>query len=54
MKKRILAACVLVTVVGYGCFGAAKRPYEATWESLTQHECPEWFRDAKFGIYFHW
>ena len=24
------------------------------WDSLTQYECPEWYRDAKFGIYFHW
>jgi alpha-L-fucosidase len=25
------------------------------WESLFQHnEAPEWFRDAKLGIYFHW
>ncbi|WP_369686027.1 alpha-L-fucosidase [Mariniflexile sp. AS56] len=23
-------------------------------ESLKQYECPEWFRDAKFGIYLHW
>lgn len=28
--------------------------YEPTWESLKQHDTPEWFRDAKFGIYFHW
>ena len=28
--------------------------FEATWESLQAYECPEWFRDAKFGIYFHW
>jgi hypothetical protein len=24
------------------------------WESLKQYEVPDWFRDAKFGIYFHW
>ena len=23
-------------------------------ESLSQYECPEWFRDAKFGIWAHW
>ena len=23
-------------------------------ESLKQYECPEWFRDAKFGIWAHW
>ena len=24
------------------------------WESLSQWECPEWFKDAKFGIWAHW
>ena len=28
--------------------------YAPEWESLTQHPTPAWFRDAKFGIYFHW
>ncbi len=28
--------------------------YESTWESLSQYEVPEWFRDAKFGIWAHW
>jgi alpha-L-fucosidase len=28
--------------------------YEANWESLSQYEVPEWFRDAKFGIWAHW
>jgi alpha-L-fucosidase len=29
--------------------------YRANWESLARHDAaPEWFRDAKFGIYFHW
>ncbi|MGI9173762.1 MAG: alpha-L-fucosidase, partial [Rhodothermales bacterium] len=28
--------------------------YTPDWESLTQHPTSEWFRDAKFGIYFHW
>lgn len=32
--------------------------YEPTWESLNRHnpvgDAPEWFKDAKFGIYFHW
>ncbi|MEL6142912.1 MAG: alpha-L-fucosidase, partial [Bacteroidota bacterium] len=30
-------------------------PYTPHWESLKQHRAaPEWFEDAKFGIYFHW
>ncbi|MHC4479312.1 MAG: alpha-L-fucosidase [Planctomycetota bacterium] len=29
--------------------------YMAKWSSLKKHNAaPEWFRDAKFGIYFHW
>jgi alpha-L-fucosidase len=29
-------------------------PFEPTWNSLSRWECPEWFRDAKFGIWAHW
>ena len=29
-------------------------PFEPTWESLRQYRCPDWFRDAKLGIYTHW
>mgnify|MGYP003387905621 CR=1 FL=1 len=28
--------------------------YQPTWESTKKHETPDWFLDAKFGIYFHW
>ena len=29
--------------------------FKPTWESLTKgYRCPEWFRDAKFGIWAHW
>jgi alpha-L-fucosidase len=28
--------------------------FEPTWESLAQYQVPEWFRDAKFGIWAHW
>jgi alpha-L-fucosidase len=31
-----------------------KGPFEPTWESLRQYACPQWFRDAKFGIWAHW
>lgn len=33
----------------------ASAQFDPTWESVNKHNaCPEWFRDAKFGIYFHW
>ncbi|WP_289053788.1 alpha-L-fucosidase [Carboxylicivirga marina] len=30
------------------------KQYEANWESLRQHQVPQWAQDAKFGIYAHW
>ncbi len=29
-------------------------PFAPDWESLRQYRCPDWFRDAKFGIWAHW
>jgi alpha-L-fucosidase len=28
--------------------------FEPTWQSLQQYKVPEWFRNAKFGIWAHW
>ena len=28
--------------------------YEPTWESLRTYRVPEWYQDAKFGIFIHW
>ena len=28
--------------------------YQPQWESLKKHRTPEWFRNAKFGIWAHW
>ena len=32
----------------------APGPFKADWSSLTNYQTPEWFRDAKFGIWAHW
>jgi alpha-L-fucosidase len=29
-------------------------PFRPDWESLQKYEAPEWYRDAKFGIFIHW
>ena len=34
--------------------GPMSGKFEPTWESLSQYETPEWFRNAKFGIWAHW
>ena len=32
----------------------AKGPFKPTWESLQTYKTPDWFRDAKFGMWAHW
>ena len=46
-------------VIAIGCvrngFLLRAEEYEPQWDSLSRHQqAPKWFRDAKFGIYFHW
>jgi alpha-L-fucosidase len=33
---------------------AGDGPYKPNWDSLQQYDAPEWYRDAKFGIWAHW
>jgi alpha-L-fucosidase len=28
--------------------------YEGTWESVRTHEVPDWYHDAKLGVFLHW
>ena len=56
-----LSAIVMFSLL-MGCQNSGKKGdlsktptlFEPTLESLGQYQCPEWFRDAKFGIYCHW
>lgn len=51
---------IIITTILAGNFSIGliaketEQAFEPTWESLQQYECPDWFRDAKFGIYTHW
>lgn len=29
-------------------------PFSDTWESLEKYEVPDWYKNAKFGIFLHW
>jgi alpha-L-fucosidase len=29
-------------------------PYRPDWETLRHYEIPQWYKDAKFGIFVHW
>lgn len=51
--KKIIAL-VYITLLGLGTANAQKK-YNADWEDLKSHKAvPEWFADAKLGVYFHW
>jgi len=32
----------------------AQGPFTDTWESLSQFKVPQWYQNAKFGIFIHW
>jgi alpha-L-fucosidase len=34
--------------------GDRSGPFVPNWDSLGAYRAPEWFRDAKFGIFIHW
>lgn len=40
-----------LAAVAAACLAVA---YEPTWASLDQRPTPQWFEDAKFGIFIHW
>ena len=52
----VLSITISATTISLGQTKNSKRetPYEPNWKSLSKHQTPEWFRDAKFGIYTHW
>jgi alpha-L-fucosidase len=59
MKKMLFLTLAyfvtFVTISGQqGKLPIAEGPYKPTDESLMQYHYPEWFRDAKFGIWAHW
>ncbi len=49
MKKLLLAAILLTRVAP-----SYSQLYQPNWESLDKRPTPQWFQDAKFGIFIHW
>lgn len=53
----ILSIAVIIFVITSTFITCKEKPvkeYEPTLESLDSHPTPEWFTDAKFGIFIHW
>jgi alpha-L-fucosidase len=53
LKNRLLLSSALMICV-VASSPAAEAQFQATWESLKQYKVPEWYQDAKFGIFIHW
>jgi len=49
-----LGRLVLLASLTAGLPAQAQSAYEPTWSSLDQRPIPQWFTDAKFGIFIHW
>ncbi len=54
--RHLLAVCLLTSVALAQQADHAKQPvhYDANWESLDRRATPDWFTEAKFGIFIHW
>jgi alpha-L-fucosidase len=52
MKYKTSAMLLIVSCLS--CASGAAQQFEPSWESLHQYKVPEWFKDAKFGIFMHW
>jgi alpha-L-fucosidase len=61
MNRRTFNSLMAATLVSAGVRGFGEEPssgqpskFQPTWDSLEKHVVPEWFQDAKFGIFIHW
>lgn len=52
MKKNCLLAVCMVTAAFVTNLSA--QTYQPNWESLDKRPTPQWYLDAKFGIFIHW
>ncbi len=48
MKRNLLAFLLGISI------SSLAQSYQPTWESLDSRPVPQWFKDAKFGIFIHW
>ncbi|MHB1921129.1 MAG: alpha-L-fucosidase [Chitinophagaceae bacterium] len=50
MRSRFLILLIFLPMLGW----AQARNYDTTWASLDSRPVPDWFQNAKFGIFIHW
>lgn len=51
-KTHLIKYCCLILI--FNSLILKAQPYQPNWESLDKRPIPQWFTDAKFGIFIHW
>ncbi len=65
LSRRDFLETAFAAGAGLAAWGSASRlahsvtppfpgPFAPTWDSLSNYQVPDWFRDAKFGVFMHW
>ena len=49
MRKKVITSLLCIAFIS-----ATAKNFEPNWSSLDSRETPQWFKDAKFGIFIHW
>lgn len=52
---RTICQTILCITLGLSFTGGISQDvYQPNWESLSKYTVPDWYQDAKFGIFIHW
>ncbi|MBZ5856001.1 alpha-L-fucosidase [Flavihumibacter profundi] len=54
--KNFRKICMAFAIISFLSISglSAQKYYQPNWESMKSYQIPDWFRDAKFGIFIHW
>jgi len=54
LLQRMAMRNLIISLALLPVLGLRAQTYQPNWESLDQRPVPQWYKDAKFGIFIHW
>ena len=54
VRKRVMKTLIILAFLYFIAISYAAEPYSPTWESLDSRPLPQWYDEAKIGIFLHW
>src|SRR5665647_3263738 len=54
MVLNIKEDLIMAKMITKGDFSIKAGPFKGSFDSLREFKCPDWFKNAKFGIWSHW